>query len=53
MSAIKNFIEDEIERLAKLTGYTWDFLMDIWTEMLEDGENDWSYFVGVTLELDW
>ncbi len=53
MSAIKNFFENEIERLAKLTGYGVDFLMDIWRELLEDGESDWSYFVGVTMELDW
>ena len=53
MSKIKNFIADEIERLAQLTGYGVDFLMGVWNEMLEDGEDDWSFFVGVTLELDW
>ena len=53
MSAIKNFFENEIEKLAMMTGYTWGFLMDIWNEMVEDGEDDWDFFVGVTLELDW
>lgn len=53
MSAMKNYFYDEIERLAKLTGYGFDFLMDIWNEMLEDGEDDWDTFVAITLELDW
>ena len=28
MSCIKRWLEDEVEKLAKETGYSWDVLMD-------------------------
>jgi len=38
MSAIKKYIEDRIEALAKETGYTWIFLMEAYNEMVENME---------------
>ncbi len=38
MSAMKRYIEDQIEEIAKETGYTWDFLMDRYNELVEDME---------------
>lgn len=45
--------EVTIDNLAKASGYSWDFLVDMYNEMVEDGEYDWDYFVGVTMEHDW
>lgn len=42
-----------IDMLSHESGYGWDFLVDRYNEMWEDGEDDWDYFVGVTLERDW
>lgn len=52
MSCMKNYLLDCIEELSKRTGYAVDFLMDVWAECMEDG-NDWDFFEGVTLEMDW
>lgn len=52
MSKMKDILIEKIEKLSKITGYDFDFLMEIWFECCEDG-NDWSFFEGVTLERDW
>lgn len=52
MSCIKNYLFDCIENLSKQTGYSFEFLMDVWIECMEDGA-DWDFFVAVTLERDW
>ena len=39
--------------LSDKTGYSFEFLVARYEEMREDGEPDWEYFVGVTLERDW
>ena len=41
-----------IDNLAKDTGYSWDFLVDRYNEVMEE-DGDWEYFLGVTLERDW
>ena len=33
MSAIKRWLDDELERISKDTGYSWDVLMDELIEM--------------------
>ena len=42
-----------IDALSKMSGYSWDFLVDRYNEMVNAGEYDWGYFVGVTSERDW
>ena len=53
MSRIKICIEKTIKTLAEITGYDFDFLMDVWTEECVEGDGDFEYFLGVTLEMDW
>lgn len=53
MSAMKRYFENQVDILARKTGYARDFLMDMWNEECEEGDADWDYFVGVTLEQDW
>ena len=53
MSKIADYIIGRIDELAKSTGYTFDYLWDIWTEMCEDGDTDFELFEGITLEHDW
>lgn len=53
MSKMKSYLEDQIQNLANETGYSFNFLFDIWCEECEDGEGDFEYFCGVTRELDW
>ena len=45
--------ESSIDALSKVSGYSWNFLVDRYNEMVESGEYDWEYFVGVTAERDW
>ena len=52
MGMMKNFLIECIEELSRQTGYDFDFLMNVWLECMEDG-NDWEFFKGVTLERDW
>lgn len=52
MGAMKNFLLDQIYDLSERTGYSADFLLDMWNECVAEG-CDWSYFKGVTLERDW
>ena len=52
MSAIKRKIDDFISDLSKKSGYSWDFLMDRFNEVMEE-DGDLDYFVGVTMEHDW
>lgn len=44
--------ETIIDDLAKATGYTWEFLVARYNEVMEE-DGDWEYFLGVTLERDW
>lgn len=44
--------EKRIAGLAAKTGYSYDFLYDIYLECEADGD-DFKYFEGVTLEHDW
>ena len=44
--------EASIEQLSKASGYSWDFLVDRYNEVWEDGD-DAEYFVRVSLERDW
>lgn len=37
MSAIKKSIENDVTRIAKESGYSWDFIMDKFNEVLEKG----------------
>lgn len=53
MSKIKTAIEETIAGLAAITGYAYDYLLDLWNEECTDGDADFDYFVGVTLERDW
>ena len=41
--------------LSEQSGYDYDFLVDRYNEMMDDPDcdDDWDYFVGVTLERDW
>lgn len=47
--------EDVLSDLASKSGYNYDILLAIFTEMVYDPDsvNDWNYFVGVTMEKDW
>lgn len=45
--------ESSIDKLSEVSGYSWNFLVDRYNEMVEDGEYDWEYFVGVSMERDW
>lgn len=51
--------ESKVAELAQITGYDYDYLWDLWLDTLMDPtdtgseEEKWSYFKGVTLELDW
>ena len=43
-----------IEEVSEKSGYSWDFLVDRYNDILEaEGSVDWNYFVGVSLEHDW
>ena len=53
MSMIKRYHERRITELSRTTGYSEKFLWDMWQTECEDGEADFNYFEGVTLELDW
>ncbi len=44
--------EGIIDRLSNLSGYSYDFLVDKYNEVMEE-DDDFEYFVGVTLERDW
>lgn len=52
MGAMKCYFEEQIYKLSELTGYSVDFLWEIWNECIDDGAS-WEFFKGVTLELDW
>lgn len=62
MSRMSDILIEKYERkisiLARITGYAFDFLWDIWMDIfMEQDSGDeayrWRYFKGVTLELDW
>ena len=50
---MKDFIIGFIEDLASKTKYSFEYLMDLFYEMMDDGEIDLKYFEAVTLEEDW
>lgn len=52
MSFTKRFIENEISRISKKSGYSEDFLMDVFNEMQDDGEFDLAFIEGVAMEHD-
>lgn len=52
MSAMKNYLMDQIETLSAASGYSADFLLDVWNECVSVGLN-WDFFQRVTLERDW
>lgn len=45
--------EGTMTKLSNDSGYDYDFLVDMYNIMIDDGEDDWDYFVGVTMEHDW
>ena len=53
MSLFKDYIYDFIEDLARKTKYSFDYLMELFWDMADEGEIDFEYFKGVTLEEDW
>lgn len=52
MSLMKRHIESEIERMAKASGYTQDRLMNVFNEMVEDGEADLKHLETIAMEHD-
>lgn len=44
-----------MEKLSRDSGYSCNFLVDRYHEMVNDPdvECDWNYFVGVSMEHDW
>lgn len=55
MSCMKNLFLKDMYDLADASGYDFDFLMDIYTDMMNDpyDDGDWDSFVATTLERDW
>lgn len=53
MSFTKRFIENEISRISKKSGYSEEFLMDVFNEeMLDDGKVDLDHLEAVAMEHD-
>lgn len=52
MSKIKAYMEETIDNLAVETGYSEEFLNDMWCECIDD-DTPWDDFVAITLEKDW
>lgn len=44
--------EGIMDRLSKDTGYSYNFLVDMYNEVVEE-DGDLEYFIGVTTERDW
>lgn len=43
-----------IRDLSRKSGYDYDFLVDVYNEILNDnGDVNWNYFAGVSMEHDW
>lgn len=51
MSAMKDYLMDQICDLAGKTGYSDEFLMDTWLE--NSGEMTWEQFRAATLDRNW
>lgn len=51
MSAMKNYLLDQIDELSQKTGYSDDFLMETWGEQM--GEMTWEQFRAATLAKEW
>ena len=51
MSKMKDFLIGSIEDLSTTTGYSFEFLMDTWSEHC--GEMCWEQFQAATLERKW
>ena len=52
MSAMKNYLMDQIDALSAASGYPAAFLLDMWNECMNNGGFCVS-FRRVTLERDW
>lgn len=52
MGRVKDYLMDCLYELSAKTGYTVEFLLDMWLDCMISG-NDWDFFEGVTLERDW
>lgn len=54
MSAVKRHIENEIDRIARKSGYSWNELMGVYMEAMEDdGYVDMQLFEQISMEHDW
>lgn len=52
MSAMKNYLMDQIDALSAASGYPSSVLLDLWNGCMDAGDS-WEYFRAVTLERDW
>lgn len=52
MSAMKNYLVNQIDALSTASGYSTTFLLNMWNECMNNGDS-WDYFWRVTLERDW
>lgn len=52
---MSRLFEASMTKLSKDSGYNYDFLVDLYNDMIDDpyDDGDWDYFVGVTMEHDW
>lgn len=60
MAAVNEKWKTKVRKVSAETGYDFDFLWRIWTEILEEEdvrgkteEEKWDYFRGVSIEHDW
>lgn len=51
MSYIKRYLEDRVDRLAMKYGKSWDYVMDLANEMIENGELDFPDFSNLEAKL--
>lgn len=49
MGAMKNYLMEQIIELSERTGYSDDFLLDMWNRYADSGFS-WSYFKAIVLE---
>ena len=53
MSMIKRHLENWIDELSLMSGYSYGFLMDRFMEMMDENEVDIEQFIAITMERDW
>lgn len=48
-------MEDALLQLSKASGYTYEYLFDLYVDMVYDpmDDVDWEYFEAVSMEHDW